>query len=541
MECVAADPDETGAESVSVSSYHRFVDNGIENANEDVNKNGGGCEHECFEDECDQGNGSESEDEEKRGNDRGNKERCGWSKSCHCCFRCCPLHKTIPEPQSLCTQPCVEAGSVQAAAAAATATRLSDRLTFLAPASPERSPGVWMLINAFMLVWSLSLGLYMTLLYWWYDKQGKRGAGKDAGAYSGYNYVIDDDDDYYNYYQYEDSSRASKETTTYYLVWSLLTMLVWMAEISLRAAFPAVDTVLVVVGNHNRSGGPAATNGLSFPAPKQTEYRAMEETRDDSEDRPPREGNRGHDNDNDSDTDHDRGGRRMAVAASGGTPGIPSDRSSGSSVHQHQHQHPAGNTRVALLPSHSIVTVVDKVQRRSKKRTALIVTELFLAVFFLYRTVENCWNYWGWGDEDGDDGRSSGSSSDGGLFFTMLEQQLDVWVGVLAYAYVTYETYHAYHSSTASRRELQRSLSTVPTALSLATAAGPGVVPRQWTGVPPLYGGGSGSTDSDSDRGLLPNASDVVAGVAATDTDSGESGTTVSTAVAAGERPPASQ
>merc|ERR1711935_802941 len=31
-----------------------------------------------------------------------------------------------------------------------------------------------------------------------------------------------------------------------YLVWSLLTTLVWVVEISLRAAFPGLDTVLVV-------------------------------------------------------------------------------------------------------------------------------------------------------------------------------------------------------------------------------------------------------------------------------------------------------
>ena len=112
---------------------------------------------------------------------------------------------------------------------------------YLAPASPERASGKWMLMNAFCLVWSLSLGVYILLLYLYYDE-----------------FEQDDDD------EHDDGSStidnpASRESTTDYLLWSLFTCFVWIIEVALRIAFPAVDTVIKVVKSKSNDNLEAAT------------------------------------------------------------------------------------------------------------------------------------------------------------------------------------------------------------------------------------------------------------------------------------------
>lgn len=223
---------------------------------------------------------------------------------------------------------------------------------YLAPASPERASGAWMLINAFMLVWSFSLGAYIASLYWWYD-------GKDGS-----------------------NNPASRESTTDYLVWSLLTTLVWMAEISLRAAFPAVGIVVKIANSNSSSNG-----------------------------------------------DDDVEAQEM-------------------------------DDRTTTHTVKSVVTIEEIVHKRSPRHNAVIATELLLAIYFGTETIQNCYHYWevrhrAYNPWD-DDAESE--------FFSMLQQQSDIWISVLAYAYMTYETYLAYYRSISTKRNIQRSLST--TALS---------------------------------------------------------------------------
>jgi len=228
----------------------------------------------------------------------------------------------------------------------------------LGPFSPERAPGIWMLLNALLLSWSFALGMYGLLFFAWY--------GNDT--------------------------LASRENTLDYLLWSLLTTLVWVVEISLRAAFPGVDTVLVVVTPTDDS---ATKNTGTIESPATTEE--------------------------------------------------------------------------------SVVTLERTIQKRSNKHAAVIATELLLALFFVIATAMDCWKFWNhhYGGTDtalsndtdsydyktyyGYEEATGGESSDDR--YSMFEQQLDIWIGVLAYAYMTYTTYHEYKRATITKRDIQRSLS----------------------------------------------------------------------------------
>ncbi len=226
---------------------------------------------------------------------------------------------------------------------------------YLGPLSPERHPAVWMCLNAFCLSWSLSLGVYLTLLYIWYGNE----------------------------------VAASKATTTHYLVYSLLTTLVWVVEISLRAAFPGLDTILVV----------------STP------------TQSDDEDE------------------------------------------------EQQHNSQQQQVYRTFTAEESVVTIETIVQQRSRKHWTVIITELLLAVFFGIETVLDCWNHWHHRHgieeeiESNDDAYYAYDSDDGTAHYSMLQQESDIWINVLAYAYMTYHTYHEYYKAQTTRMDIHRSLS----------------------------------------------------------------------------------
>jgi len=227
---------------------------------------------------------------------------------------------------------------------------------YLGPLSPERHPAVWMSINAFCLAWSLSLGVYLTLLYVWYG-----------------NEVV-----------------ASKATTTEYLLYSLLTTLVWVVEISLKAAFPGLDTVLVV----------------STPNQSDDEEQVVE-------------------------------------------------------APETQMQHQFLRT---FTTEESVVTIETIVQQRSKTTWTVLITELLLAVFFGIETILDCWNHWNYHKAE----QASETTNDDTYFayeeelehYGMLQQESDIWINVLAYAYMTYHTYHEYYKHRSTRLEIRRSLST---------------------------------------------------------------------------------
>ena len=287
---------------------------------------------------------------------------------------------------------------------------------YFGPFSPERAPGAWMILNAFVLVWSLSLGVYLTLLYAWYGNE----------------------------------IAASKATTTDYLVWSLLTTLVWVVEISLRAAFPGLDTFLVV-----------STPTQSVDDDNETEDIEEQE-------------------------------HHMGAIKGKNNHNDPTSTSTNTNTNTNP-----GLFRRTFTMEESVVTLETFVQKRSKKRTAVIVTELLLAVYFVFDTVLECWKHWhhrhGGNDNanananDIDDyvvfdeyyGYNDASNgTDNSDYYPMLQQQTDIWINVLAYIYMTHETYHEYHKSKTTRMDIHRSLSTTllhqqpqPHATATATAA----------------------------------------------------------------------
>jgi heme/copper-type cytochrome/quinol oxidase subunit 2 len=237
---------------------------------------------------------------------------------------------------------------------------------YLAPASPERASGKWMLINAFCLVWSLSLGVYIMLLYLYYDEFESE----------------QDDDGIHN--------PASRESTTDYLMWSLFTSLVWITEVGLRISFPAVDTIIKVV-NTSKSN-----NNLE-----------------------------------------------------------------------------AATTTATGESIRSIITVETIVEHRNKKQITIILLELVLAAYFVMQTIQDCYkhrkthhhryqnddenldlyeNYYDYYDNDKD------ARAGGIVVYSILEQEVDVWVSVFAYAYMTYETYQGYYKTTSTKYNIQRSL-----------------------------------------------------------------------------------
>jgi len=251
---------------------------------------------------------------------------------------------------------------------------------YLGPLSPERAPGYWMVANAFCLSWSLSLGVYLLLLYAWYGNE----------------------------------TAASKATTTHYLLWSLLTTLVWVVEISLRAAFPGLDTFLVVATPNNSDD----ENDLEEAPAAQVQQQPPPQTAA----QPPRLVSR------------------------------------------------------TFTAEESVVTLETAKKKRSKKHLMVIATELLLAVFFGFETVLDCWNHWhhrhGSGDSQSEDeiyeddwyyhyiwdeyyGYIEDAERD---HYSMLQQQSDIWINVLAYLYMTYETYHEYYKDKAAKRDIQRSL-----------------------------------------------------------------------------------
>ena len=252
--------------------------------------------------------------------------------------------------------------------------------------SPERAPGSWMILNILVLVWSLSLGVYLTLLYAWYGNE----------------------------------IAASKATTTDYLVWSLLTTLVWVWEISLRAAFPGLDTFLVV------------------STPTQS------------------------DDDDNNETDDIEEGDNL---------GTNEGNNTNNNTNTNTNTNP-GLFRRTFTVEESVVTLETIVQKRSKKRTAVIVTELLLAVYFVFDTVLECWKHWhhrhGENINDIDDyvvydeyyGYDDTTNGvDNSDYYPMLQQQSDIWINVFAYIYMTHETYHEYYRSKTKRMDIKRSLS----------------------------------------------------------------------------------
>ncbi|OEU18114.1 hypothetical protein FRACYDRAFT_238549 [Fragilariopsis cylindrus CCMP1102] len=248
---------------------------------------------------------------------------------------------------------------------------------YLAPASPERASGKWMLMNAFCLVWSLSLGVYILLLYLYYDEFEQQQDDNDDDGTS----TID--------------NPASRESTTDYLLWSLFTCFVWIIEVALRIAFPAVDTVIKVVKSKSTDNLEAAT----------------------------------------------------AAAA-------------------------------AVESMRSIITVETIVEHRNKKQITIIILELILAAYFVLQTIQDCYKHWkthhhpryqnddenvnvyedyyyDYFDTDDEDAARAGG---GIVVYTILEQEVDVWVAVFAYAYMTYETYQKYYKIASTEHNIQRSL-----------------------------------------------------------------------------------
>jgi hypothetical protein len=251
---------------------------------------------------------------------------------------------------------------------------------YIAPASPERASGKWMLINAFCLVWSLSLGVYIMLLYLYYDEFQQEENNDDGSS------II--------------HNPASRESTTDYLVWSLLTSLVWITEVTLRTAFPAVDTIIKVVHKSNNN---------------------LEE----------------------------------AI--------------------------------IGQSSARSIITVETIVEHRNKKQITIILLELILAGYFGMQTVLDCckhWkshhhqyenddvnydlyeNYYDYYDNDKD------ARAGGIVVYSILEQEVDVWVSVFAYAYMTYETYQGYYKTTSNKYNIQRSLTNLTNTNNNLTAMG---------------------------------------------------------------------
>jgi len=207
--------------------------------------------------------------------------------------------------------------------------------------------------------------------------------------------------------------------TTDYLVWSLLTTLVWVVEISLRAAFPGLDTVLVVA------------------APASTPTGSDEEEQ---------------------------------------VPGVAHNKNTTTTtMNNNNSKNNPLQLRRTFTAEDSVVTLETIVQKRSKKHLTMITTELLLAVFFGIETTQECWKHWQHRHGGGEHAATAEDSnvdsdseyyeydnadySEGDSYYSMVEQQLDIWIGVLAYAYMTYETYNHYKRSKKTKLNLQRSLS----------------------------------------------------------------------------------
>ena len=228
---------------------------------------------------------------------------------------------------------------------------------YLGPVSPERAPATWMLLNAFCLSWSISLGLYLIFIY------------------------IKDENEHV--------------TTTEYLVYSLTTTLVWVAEIYLRTAFPPLETIVVV----------------NTP------------TQSDEEDLP-----------------------------------------QNSPTVQQQPTPTAQPIARTFTAEESVVTLETIVRRRSNKQFSALLMELLLALFFGIESVMDCWKHWNhrqrnYTMENGDDDLYYMYDDDSEISYSMLQQQSDIWINVLAYTYMTYHTYHEYYKARINHRDIQRSFS----------------------------------------------------------------------------------
>ena len=132
--------------------------------------------------------------------------------------------------------------------------------------------------------------------------------------------------------------------------------------------------------------------------------------------------------------------------------------------------------RHTFTAEESVVNVEHVVQLRSPKHKVGIAAELLLAVYFGIETGLDCWKFWRHrhGGEDINDALLEDyyqytDDDDDEYRYSMLQQQADVWINIMAYAYMTYETYHDYYRSKATRRDIQRSL----TATLISTAAIP--------------------------------------------------------------------
>ena len=269
----------------------------------------------------------------------------------------------------------------------------------LGPISPERAPGVWMVLNVFCLSWSLSLGVYLMLCY----------------------------------VEYGNEVAASKATTTAYLVYSLLTTLVWVVEIALQAAFPGLDTVIVVSAPSSQSQGDGSDNG-------------------------------------DVEQEEELNGAKQRSVEEQPRPQDFRDEEEDQELQLQQ-------LSQTFTAEESAVALGTIVQSRSKQRWTVLIIELLLAVFFGIETVLDCWKHWNYrhGFQEMEISNSSSSSNnnnddayylfgdddeDGPGRYSMLQQQSDIWINVLAYAYMTYHTYHEYYRSKTTSMDIRRSVST---------------------------------------------------------------------------------
>ena len=90
--------------------------------------------------------------------------------------------------------------------------------------------------------------------------------------------------------------------------------------------------------------------------------------------------------------------------------------------------------------------------------------ELLLALFFGIESVMDCWKHWNhrqrnYTMENGDDDLYYMYDDDSEISYSMLQQQSDIWINVLAYTYMTYHTYHEYYKARINHRDIQRSFS----------------------------------------------------------------------------------
>ncbi len=233
---------------------------------------------------------------------------------------------------------------------------------YLGPISPERAPAIWMVLNSLCLSWSLMLGIYLVVL------------------------CINED----------------KETTlitTEYVLYSLITTLVWVTEIYLRTAYPPVKTIVVVSNPTLDDGGEKGV--------------AQHNTRDESE-----------------------------------------------AEHPMQEISRTFTAEESVL---TVETVVQRRNNKQFSALCMeLLLALFFAIESVIDCWKH-WNHLRGNNQAsqymGDDGDDYYTWDDDGETYSMLQQQTDVWINFLAYVYMTYHTYHEYYKAAKTRKKIQKSLS----------------------------------------------------------------------------------